>query len=253
VDRRVAAGPLTLADLEPALERLRGLMKGTILGARGGREVDAEDALMSAGMVVRILAGWAIEYKVGKAVLEDVGTGALGDDQIQALGAEVSAAIPDDPRLKRRILAELIACYQYALPSGLSKALCDSLEALAEGEVTPLLSPVRTHRKGPAHSRDKLKLSALIHVEVRAGSGMPVNAAEEIVCEAFGITESALHNWRMRLRSANEKLLKSARAIGARTVLQLWDKRLRADAAEYSSHRRQLKRAPGASRSKVPR
>jgi len=85
------------------------------------------------------------------------------------------------------------------LPRSLYLELRDGIDALAEGETTPLLQAQLSRRHGATWSRDQMRLRALEHVHFLVGQGVAKGKARKRVSAAMGnVSVETLRDWEER-------------------------------------------------------
>ena len=81
------------------------------------------------------------------------------------------------------------------VPPDLGLTLSSALRALNQGEVQPLLEPVRSGRWRDPYSLAQLRYRALLHVHLRWGRGLKKAVAQEEVAQALGTSLKNLQKW----------------------------------------------------------
>lgn len=176
---------------------------GALTNSRADKEIKAISALRTAGDLIDHLAGWAIDHFAGEV---------LSVQELETKNQVTEAHIFDenlheengqfydwsDPIANRRIAAKVI---RELLFSRFGAPLSEALKALELGETMPILKGrTFTGRKALAYSIDKSRLKALEHIAyhkgINAGYITPIKA---VVAEHFGISISAIANWKKRL------------------------------------------------------
>ena len=146
----------------------------------------ALEALDACGALVRRVAGWARDHRIGIA-LEDLRyldppskraeqhpgyadiKAAVNNHQHEAAGAQLTNSLEfwattSDPEVERRILRTLLKSNSGGLPHLLAEKLVLALEALDHGEIMPLLAKTPARRKSN-FTKWRLRLQALGCVE----------------------------------------------------------------------------------------
>jgi hypothetical protein len=264
------------------LERQTTPLAGEETAANKGRR--AFIALETAGWIVRLTAGWAIDHQIGMAKRGLKFTPAatprnrehpeylelrqhVDDHQLERDGAALGPAGKLKPLELKTLLLNLLQANPGAFPSSLQGPLMDALGSLDLREATRFFQPASTaHKK--RHRRLQLELwaYALVEYRVSAAGGHRRLAAQLEVAEAYGVTADALRKWGEKLRRQFGRLevfrvIGRAHNIGTwadaaqrkRAVVPAWGEQLYGEAAlnaagkEYKSLSRR-KKAPAAKR-----
>ena len=217
IDQREMAQQAFIQRLVNDLLRLRQSVRED--GSGSLKDAAAHEALSLGGMLFQLLAGWGRDHVIGRS-LESVpaapyakGTTAqrsLGkvrpwDNQaLEERGADYEF---DDPAANQRIITALMYELHDVLRGKLAFQLHEAFEALQFGDVTDLVAPAKSYRKGKSHELWNLRLRAVQHVEFLRGTGLKKFEAQDAVAEAYGLGDSI--------------------SLGGRKILEQWDRRLR--------------------------
>lgn len=188
-----------------------------------GKDGDAFHALLIAGDLVKVVAGWAINHQVGLA-LQGLEFVPLGPAQLRTSAEYVAAraevdqhaheingreARHDDPPLPdfvvRQALINLLRPNTGALPSGVYKPALHALEAIGHGERHPIFDPPAKNGKLSLRAR-QLQLRALGFVAFMRATTMSKGEAEIAVLEAYGLSGDSIDAWVRQARNWFGKL-----------------------------------------------
>jgi hypothetical protein len=201
--------PIDRAALHKLLDRLCDLRERTdpatcdrpdevpVVGELRGKENAAHWAVMMMDRLVRQVAGWAIDHRLGRALDPDVadpdshehervGAGLFG------FGVDLA---PDDARA---LLIEWIKCHRDSVPAGLKVDITEALAALRLGEVQPILRPNVTGRRGNAATLAQVQMEAIGYIAYRHASGLRFREAVAEIAGTLGVSASALNTWQYR-------------------------------------------------------
>jgi hypothetical protein len=178
------------------------------------KDIYAFRALQLAGQLVQATAGWAIDHQYGLAlgglmfvplVQPDVAESPeyleakrLVDDHVhenRGLKARRSVIGPD---IARRALINVLLPNSGGLSEVVWKMVLEALLSLENGEVLPILAPIRESKK-LGYRELRLQLQALGFVAYEKKLGRLKKDAQEFVAGAFGVSPAALRNWEKRL------------------------------------------------------
>jgi hypothetical protein len=179
-----------------------------------GKDLAAFDALETAGSLVRVVAGWALDHQIGLALeglsfvpLQPSQTkkhpeykkqrDLVDDHRHERNGANLVHVI-EDPRVARRLLANLLRANPGAFPTALSLPVVEAIEGLEFGEPSPFFTPVKTGRKAGLRER-RLHLRAIGFIAHRRAKGITKRRALEDVATAFGQSPDTIISWEKRL------------------------------------------------------
>jgi hypothetical protein len=79
--------------------------------------------------------------------------------------------------------------------------LFDALSALNAGEVSPLLHPAKTRRRGKAYQLDRWKMMAVSHVYFHVGYGEKKQVALESVAKQLNVSVETIRSWEKALKN----------------------------------------------------
>ena len=171
-----------------------------------GKDLAARCTVGVAGVLVKTVAGWAINHLIGRA-LPDAENRPANSHENEIVGAEeynsqnVRKRSADQAALDRKIIQEILDWYspKSILPGWLAVELGQSLGALNFGEVWPLLKPANRglHGKNPLQIL-WYKWFAIMYANFLVGKGMKKYLAEERVSSEFGISLATLRSWASR-------------------------------------------------------
>jgi hypothetical protein len=163
-----------------------------------GKDETARLVVKSAARLFIEVAGWAINHRVGRALLPE---DADPNSEAHELRGE-EAAQPggggwlDEPSKAR---ASLLAAIQWdTLPLHFGIELREALEALEYGEVRALLKPVTGHKHGRPYTLINAKMKAVEYANFQHGKGKTLVRAEEDVSSELCIEQTTLKSWSTR-------------------------------------------------------
>jgi hypothetical protein len=174
----------------------------------------AAEALTIAFELVSILAGWAIDHKVGLAAkgLDNIPT-LLSTEartvEYQALRESIDSHMHEtyaasQPKLTGRetrgAIASLLRGVRHYPLLNLSEPLAEALEALDFGETLPLVTSEKNGRKRK-FTELRMQAYCLACIEYLQALGRPKYKLQEIAAEAFGVSADTVRGWEYRLRS----------------------------------------------------
>jgi hypothetical protein len=183
-----------------------------------GKDAKAFQALRSAAVLTKVLAGWALDHQIGLALAHCEHPPPLVDAKM-AKSPEYTqlrtavdshehekngsaASLRQEPfetvAARQALINLLMPLSGYILPVSLFIQVKEALQALNYGELLPILQPVKAGKKRKFIELN-LQLAALAYVEFRWRSGQATKEeAEEIVANAFGVGSETLHTWERR-------------------------------------------------------
>ena len=192
------------------------------------KDLKAFRALNNAGRLVDGVAGWAIDHQTGLAAeglsfvpLQPSGTNqhreyldalrAVDDHRHELAGGKINRTFdrkPEmaDPIMARLLLINLLRANSGGFPHWLVTMTIEALEALAFGEVMPLLV-----KSGHGRKRDqtalRLQLRALTFIHYRVSqrfteqrARVSEQRARAAVALALGVSDDTLRTWKTRVR-----------------------------------------------------
>jgi hypothetical protein len=190
-----------------------------------GKDSRAFDALHISGELVSALAGWAICHTIGLAQ-QDLASVPSQPTQtkkhpeylavrelVDKHDHEVAGSMPDDPRLIRKAVINLLRANSGGWPHDLVVQLMEALKALDYGETSPILQRIKEGRKAGL-TELHLQLKAICLVEYLYNGGMKKFKAQKMIAEAYGVGLETIRIWEKRLPDSNALgQLNVARAI----------------------------------------
>ena len=160
---------------------------------------NAEGAMITAGLLLEDLVGWAIAWRIGTMALEaapdianhfgtpnDIGR-AVMDGVMLGIPSNVSRAITSD------ILRKIFPKNNYI------NDLAEDIVALNHGEVHTMLTPEPTGQHGAGYTLAKYRLEAVKFVVLHATRGTKKGVARNKVSECFNCSIDTLISWEKRL------------------------------------------------------
>jgi hypothetical protein len=198
------------------LERSTTPLNGNETAAEKGRK--ALEALFTAGELVGLLAGWAIDHQVGMALRginftpeapprnldhpEYLELCRIVDDHQLERDGQLARWKRLDPRSTRTLLHNLLQANPGAFPHQLQLPVMEALKALDFGEVLPVFEPLPAKYKKARYLRLQLELWAFALVEYRVAEagGKGRLRAQEDVAAAYGVEANTLRKWEPSLR-----------------------------------------------------
>lgn len=204
-------------------------------GAEPQWGIDGESfkCLSAIGGLMGALSGWAIDHEIGKAV-EHVGHFVMerhgsfdpkkvpryerfaetaNSSEAEKLGSQVRGREFDSdnkhngysPSIQRQMLINILRPIALTANVTVLQDLVEALEALNQGEILPLLIPVKGAPTG--HTIANLKLDAWRYIEYQAARcGKKKEVAKREVLEAYGMGSSSDRTVDYWKRQASEKL-----------------------------------------------
>jgi hypothetical protein len=186
-----------------------------------GKDLAAFDALETAGSLVRVVAGWALDHQTGLALeglsfvpLQPSQTkrhpeykkqrDLVDDHRHERNGANLVHVI-EDPRVARRLLVNLLRANPGAFPTALSLPVVEAIEGLEFGEPSPFFTTVKAGRKAGLRER-RLHLRAIGFIAYRRAKGITKRRALEDVATAFGQSPATVISWEKRLSDTFSQL-----------------------------------------------
>lgn len=213
--------PIPLRDMVVAREQMHRLLDKLLdfeadthpfSGAVDEKELNSISALVHAGKLVELLAGWAIDHRAGLALNDVAGfpwpqgdetaKQSANDHRHEMEGGTYLEDIRDydgltgDPDTNRKILAAVIS-RGAVTPSSLRRQLAEALKALDEGETRDLFE--RAKRKSlMGRTLWQARLRAISHVYFLKETGMTKTVAVTLVAEAYGVGSDTVDAWDKR-------------------------------------------------------
>lgn len=256
------ACPLTLDELAPLIAELLRAYSATAPGDPrtgmaprdpSGKDVEARAALQLAGYLLRPLMMWALNHQVG-LLLNGVETAPLpprgAEEGAVYVGAtraaddhahEIAGAAFDgtSPEVTRRAVALALRSLLPDWPPAVE--IADALNALALGEVRPVLAPPigKRARGGSPSALWAYRMSAIrLAAMLEGAEGLTREAARAMAAEAFGQDAATLKSWETKLPRrigpvAAHDLVVRSRAIGGGGQGRDSIESLRADGAAF--------------------
>jgi hypothetical protein len=102
-------------------------------------------------------------------------------------------------KMERIAIGEILFYARRKGYKGWRDDLCESLHALNEGQVNPIVAPCKTAKKGKAYDLKELKEKAVYHVYMEWGIRGKKESAQEYVATACGVTLDAISDWEKTL------------------------------------------------------
>lgn len=168
------------------------------------KEMLSIDALMHAGELVNLLAGWAIDHQIGLVLNGVEGfPWPKGDDEARLKAAnhehEESGSAREGltPELIREI-AIAVMSRAPLLPEGFNHILAEGLQSLEFGETPKFLSPKSQQRKRN-YTLWHFRHQAILHISYFRGRGYRKGKATELVAGAFGCSPETVISWEKSL------------------------------------------------------
>jgi hypothetical protein len=199
------------------LERLDKLERETRPSGKGQtaaeKDLNAFQALRTAGKLVEYVAGWAIDHQIGLA-MEGKGFVPLATAQAKAHPEYIEgrAAVDDhrheksgglalkiDAAAQRAALINLLVANSGGLPDSVQQPAIEALEALNFEEVLPILAPVKGNRKVKLVEL-RLQLKVVGFVEFQIATGVKKHKALKTAGGVMNLAESTISGWEYRLR-----------------------------------------------------
>jgi len=208
------------AYIDSLIERLMDLERKSDPDGKSrtsiGKDLRAFEALETAGQLVEVLAGWAIDHTTGLALeglsfvpLQPSGTKdhpdykkrrALVDDHHHEEEGHVYKRVDGfDPIAARNAIINLIKGNAGAWPWELKDYALKAFEGIDYGEESPLFKPRKSGRKAGLRELQS-QLRAVCCVEYLRAQGMKKMSAIDMVVEAYGVARETVISWEKRLR-----------------------------------------------------
>jgi hypothetical protein len=201
-------------ELETA-ERNTDPTKGPDTGR--GKDHQAFHALLTAGELVRVLAGWAIDHVCGLSLAEEkllsLQPSQVSQDQAyqsyrdfadEHQHEESGGSVSGQPQSltdgqKQMILRNLLFGGASAFPEWLRFEALEGMDALRFGEVTGLFQPTIGTRRKVGYRELRIQLRAIGIVRFRTKLDGSKNVARREVADCFGVDVETLRSWEKRL------------------------------------------------------
>jgi hypothetical protein len=196
-----------------------------------GKDMAAFNALTAAAVLVKQIAGWALDHQRGLAEkgLKFVPNAPTQGKRSPAyLESKAAVDTHEHERLgslrnelsiaqQRRFVINILGAMDFGL--GLPNDFVEALEALEFGETLPLVEPIHT-RKRTGLTAYRAKLTAIAFVEYQSKKGVKKHQSMDEVAREFGQSADAVKDWPVDLRevlgnSEVERILTEARGSGA--------------------------------------
>jgi hypothetical protein len=207
------------AYVDSLIERLVILRAKSVIDGGGstssGKDLRAFEALVTAGQLVRALAGWAIDHTIGLALkdlsfvpLQPSGTKThpqyktlrtrVDDHRHEQIGKQADDQL-SDPSTARAALINLINANAGAWPHELRQLTLQALEEISHGRKSALFKAPRKNRKVDL-SVLRSQLRAVCCVEYLRARGMKKYAAQDKVADAYRVGLHTVSQWEFKLR-----------------------------------------------------
>jgi hypothetical protein len=172
-----------------------------------GKSSAADAAVAIANQLLLEAAGWAINDRIGRTILQARGADPGDDTHQNEYRGQAEFAVDgiwvqrdkSTAAVDRAVLRSLLSwTYSKALPLSLADALTDALRALEFGVVPPLVTPNRPRMRA-AYALAPYRLGVLEYSHYLGGQGLRREAVhEELARSIWVIAPETLRSWERR-------------------------------------------------------